>query len=145
MKAVPAFVIRPGPGPLAVGVDQGGVEIQDQRAVRGHRRQSGRPGPRSGLGPGDPDGSEPTRIDRIDDPRSRGRRRNGTKEARLVPQHAQVRQTVAAIGQGERHVEQNTARIMASAPLHRRSESLTQGTGQTGEVRHLGQQPGAGM
>ena len=76
MEAIPTLVGGPGPGPLAVGVDQGGVEIQDQRAMRAHRRQSGRPRTRSGLGPGGPDGAEASGIDRVDDPRGRGRRRH---------------------------------------------------------------------
>jgi hypothetical protein len=83
--------------------------------VRGQRRQSGRPGARSGLGPGGPHGTETISVDRVDDPRSRGHGGHCTKEARLVTQHREVGKAITAVSQGERHIEQDTARIMASS------------------------------
>ena len=83
MKAVPAFVLRPAP----VCSQWASTKVASNprsTAVRASPETVRPPRPALGPGPGDPDGSEPTRIDRIDDPRSRGRRRNGTKEARLA-------------------------------------------------------------
>ena len=119
VEAIATFVIGSGSDPLRVGIDQRGVEVQDQRPVLAHRRQSGRPGSGSGLGSGFSDAPEQIGVDRIDDPRSRRGGGHGTEEARLVTQDRQVREAVAPISQGEGHIEQDTAGIVAARPAHR--------------------------
>ena len=47
----------------------------------------------------------------------------GAEESRLIAQHRQVGETVAAVGQGERHVEQDPARIVTPLPMHRRRQA----------------------
>jgi hypothetical protein len=126
-------------------VDQGRIEVDDERPGHSHRAEPRTPRPRSGLSPCRPDGSESIGIDRIDDATRRWGGGHGAEETGLITQHGQIGQAVAAIGQGKRHIEQDAAGIMTSAPPHRRSKSSTQRCSQASEIGHLSQQPGAGM
>ena len=116
-----------------MGIDQGGVEVEDQRPGAAHGAQPGRPGPLPSRGSGRSYGAEPVGVDRIDHPAGRRRGRHGAEEARLITQHGEVGETVAAVGQGERHVEEDPARIVTPAPTHRGRQGETQGAGQAHE------------
>ena len=87
----------------------------------------------SRLGPGRSDGAESIGIDRIDHPAGRWRGGHRAEESRLIAQHRQVGETVAAVGQGECHVEQDPARIVTPTPTHRRCQGIAQCAGQADE------------
>ena len=144
-EAIATLVVGPSPGLVRLGIDQGGVEVEDERPGAAHRTQPGRPGRFTSLRPGRSHGAESIGVDRIDHPAGRWRGRHGAEETRLIAQHRQVGETVAAVGQGERHVEQDPTRIVTPTPTHRRRQSITQCAGQAHEIGHLGQQSGARM
>jgi len=66
------------------------------------------------------------------------------EQARLVAERAQVRQTVAAVGEHDRQVAQGAAGIVARAPLAHVANSLRQRLRQPDPVGEAAQQRRAG-
>lgn len=113
MEPKAVLVRRSGAVLLRVRVQEGGVDVQDERSMLAERAQAGLPGTSACLGSSGPDGSEAIAVDRVDDPARRRCRRHGTEERGLIPQHRKVREAIATVGQRERHVEEDSARIVA--------------------------------
>jgi hypothetical protein len=84
VKPEATLVVRSTSVFLCVGIDQGGIEIDDQRSALAHRAQPGRPGHFASFRPGRSYGSEPLGVDRIDHPTGRWCGRHGTKESGLI-------------------------------------------------------------
>jgi len=69
----------------------------------------------------------------------------GPKSDGLIAQHSQIREAVAPVGQHQRQVHEDAARIMAPRSAHCRCQRVAHRLAQAGELGHLGQQAGAGM
>ena len=83
--------------------------------------------------------------DPVDHPKRRRGRRDRTEQRRLIADHAQVGQAIAAIGEHHRQIANHAATVMAAGPQPRLAQRRRQRPRQTGLVGHSGQQRAARM
>jgi hypothetical protein len=88
---------------LREGLHQGGVEVQG----RPPRSRTPLPDPGPGSGPGSLDPLQHALLDRLHHPPGGGLGGHLSEQAGLVAEHLQVREAVAAVGQGYRQVHQH--------------------------------------
>jgi hypothetical protein len=132
-----------------------GVQIEDQvrdRLSRRHRaRQAGaglgrlRPGQFPSLGPG---GTQPGQSGTIEIGQQPPRGRVGgyrAEQVRLIAQHREVSDRLTTVGEHDRQVHRDPARIMTRLPDPQRAERVAQRARQPRSVGEVSQQPGAGM
>lgn len=91
-----------------MGGDQGGVEVEDELIGPG----PGGPGRRAGRCPGGADPIEQLLVDRVDHPVGGRIGGDAAEQLGLAAQHAQIRQTIAAVGDRHDQVADNNARIV---------------------------------
>ena len=133
----------------------GGVQIEDQtrdRLSRRHRvRQlcAGlcrlRPGqfPRLGAGRTEPGQRRSVQIGQ--QPPRGGVGGHRAEQVCLVAQHRQVGDRLSAVGEHDREVHRDPARVVAGLADPQRGERLAERAGQPGGIGEVGQQPGAGV
>lgn len=155
MEAEAAFIGRGGLFLVRVAGDQPGVEVQNQAG----KFSSAGPSSRyalavlGGLHPGDFPGRSAGRSQRSEcslvgvgeQPPSRGRGGDRAKYLALVPQHGQVRDGLAAVGEHHREVGGDASRIMSGPARPKRSESGGVRGTQPGGISEIRQQPCPGM
>ena len=105
---------------VRVGIDQRGVDVDHVEA----RVHPGRPGSHSSAGPSSLDALEGAPVGRLEGPPHRRHRRHVAEEARLVAEHAHVAERGCPIGNGDGHVDEHVAAVMAATALLGRSHGL---------------------
>jgi len=132
--------------------DQAGVQVDHQTRHRGPGTDQGRdrparlgpqqPGPFSRHRPGLLQRVQPGRTDPVQDPPRRRCRSHPAEQARLLPQHRQIRDRLTTVGQQHRQIAQHPTRRMRRPPLPSVTSRSVERLRQPGRRRHIGQQPG---
>jgi len=67
------------------------------------------------------------------------------EQSGLIPQHREIGDRFAAIGQCHRQIDGDPARVVAALPLPQPGEGLAECAGQPGRVGEIGEQPCTGV
>ena len=113
VKAEAALVVAGGAFLLGVGGEERGVDVEDQLLGPG----AGIPCLGHRLGPGGADRFEQAGVDRLHHPVGRRLRGHCPEQSLLAAQHAEVRDAIAAVGDGDGKVAQDDAGVVGGAAL----------------------------
>jgi hypothetical protein len=106
------------------------------------RSQPPRPRQPRGPSPRRPQLGKRLIVDRVEQSPHRGLRRDRAEQLGLAPQHREVRDRLAPVGERHRHIPRDPTRIVARGALSQPNQRLRQRPCQTGRVGQIRQQPG---
>jgi hypothetical protein len=131
------------------------VDVQDEPRQRPAKDRCGRQrlAGLNQLGPGQfpggrasgPQPGQGRLVDAVQDPPRRGIGGHRPEQARLLPQHRQIRDRLATIGQQHRQIDCDPARLMRRTAHPIQPQRLNETPSQTSLVSHIGEQTGTSM